>query len=117
MIVDILYVVMATVWWCQLLKQPRLRGARVSRIELMLAAGFVLLLFVLCLAVWWRGLRPKKPVLPVTVGKKLPTGGGEKIFVVYFYIMMCRVILPNKSQKQTDTLNSTHENLSNLSAF
>jgi len=51
MIVDILYVVMATVWWCQLLKQPRLRGARVSRIELMLAAGFVLLLFVLCLAV------------------------------------------------------------------
>jgi len=37
-------------------------------------------------------------VLPVAAGKKLGTGGGGKIiFIIYFYIMTCRVILPNNS--------------------
>jgi len=49
MLVDVLYVVVTTIWWCQLLRQFR-RLAFVSRSELMLAVVAVILLFILSLA-------------------------------------------------------------------
>jgi len=48
-------------------------------------------------------------MLPVAHQGK--SSNGAKYFYFYFYFMTCRAILHNSSQKkQTDTLNSIHEN-------
>jgi len=47
-------------------------------------------------------------VLPAASDEKVGTKGEN--FIFYFCFITCRVILHNNSQKQNDTLNSTHEN-------
>jgi len=42
-------------------------------------------------------MRDKISGLLVAAGKKFGMGEGETFFIIYFYTMMCHIILPNNS--------------------